>query len=114
MFTAPNGITAWLLTNRLRFDGRQIRVDKASDTGPKGGGRGGGPSSYGRGGGFGPMPVAGMPGIAYGSQQPYGMPPNMYHQPYAGRGYAPAAPAGYAVPPQGTLERKNVGGEGWC
>ncbi|KAK4042071.1 hypothetical protein C8A01DRAFT_44847 [Parachaetomium inaequale] len=89
--------------NNVEFDGRQIRVDKASDTGPKGGGRGGGPSSYGRGGGFAAMPVAGgpgMPGIAYGTQQPYGMPPNMYHQPYGGRGYAPAAPAGYAVPPQ--------------
>jgi hypothetical protein len=48
------------------------------------------------------MPVAGapMPGIAYGTQQPYGLPPNLYHQPY-GRGYAPAAPAAYAVPPQG-------------
>ncbi|KAK3903466.1 hypothetical protein C8A05DRAFT_32803 [Staphylotrichum tortipilum] len=87
--------------NNVEFDGRQIRVDKASDTGPKGGGRGGAPNSYGR-GGFAAMPVAApptVPGIAYGSQQPYGMPPNMYHQPY-GRGYAPSAPAGYAVPPQ--------------
>lgn len=92
------------LTRHRRFDGRQIRVDKASDTGPKGGGRGGGgggPNSYAR-GGFMPVaaPPTAVPGIAYGSQQPYGMPPNMYHQPY-GRGYAPAAPAGYAVPPQG-------------
>ncbi len=48
------------------------------------------------------MPVATgpVPGIAYGTQAPYGMPPNMYHQPY-GRGYPPAAPAGYAAPPQG-------------
>ncbi|KAK4117350.1 RNA-binding domain-containing protein, partial [Canariomyces notabilis] len=90
--------------NNVEFDGRQIRVDKASDTGPRSGGRGGGaPMSYGRGGGFAAMPVAGsaMPGIAYGApQQAYGLPPNMYAQPY-GRGYAPAAPTGYAVPPQG-------------
>jgi hypothetical protein len=88
----------------LRFDGRQIRVDKASDTGPKGGGRGAAPHGYGR-GGFASAPMVGgpVPGIAYGTQQPYGMPPNPYAQPY-GRGYAqplPPAPAGYAVPPQG-------------
>lgn len=43
-----------------------------------------------------------MPGIAYGSpqQQPYGLPPNMYAQQPYGRGYAQAAPAGYAAPPQ--------------
>jgi len=43
-----------------------------------------------------------MGGMAYGAPQPqYGMPPNMYAQPY-GRGYQ-AAPAGYgAPPPQGT------------
>jgi hypothetical protein len=52
-----------------------------------------------------------MAGIAYGApQQPYGMPPNMYAQPY-GRGYAQAAPTGYgAPPPQGnnllTLQTK--------
>ncbi|KAG7292259.1 hypothetical protein NEMBOFW57_002294 [Staphylotrichum longicolle] len=88
--------------NNVEFDGRQIRVDKASDTGPKGGGRGAAPTNYVR-PGFASMPVAGgpVPGIAYGTQQPYGMPPNMYHQPY-GRGYPPAAPTGYAVPPQGT------------
>ncbi|KXX79115.1 Glycine-rich RNA-binding protein 4, mitochondrial [Madurella mycetomatis] len=89
--------------NNVEFDGRQIRVDKASDTGPRGGGRGGGLGGYNRaGGGFAAMPVAGSPiqGIAYGApQQPYGMPPNMYAQPY-GRAYAQAAPAGYAVPPQ--------------
>ena len=97
-----NQLPSHVLTQHLRFDGRQIRVDKASDTGPKGGGRGGAPNNYAR-GGFAAMPLAApqaVPGIAYGSQQPYGMPPNMYHQPY-GRGYAPAAPAGYAVPPQG-------------
>jgi RNA recognition motif-containing protein len=83
--------------NNVDFDGRQIRVDKASDTGPKGGGgnRGG---MYSR-GGYGAMPVVGGP-IAYGTQQPYGMPQqNMYQQPY-GRGYVPAAPAGYTMPPQ--------------
>jgi hypothetical protein len=90
------------LTSRFRFDGRQIRVDKASDTGPKGGsGRGGVPTGYGR-GGFQSMPMAGgpVPGIAYGTHQPYGMPPNIYPQPY-GRGYVQPAPAGYAVPLQG-------------
>ncbi|KAL2134332.1 hypothetical protein VTI74DRAFT_461 [Chaetomium olivicolor] len=86
--------------NNVEFDGRQIRVDKASDTSPKGGGRGGGMQiNYGR-GGFAAMPLAGnpVPGIAYGSQQPYGMPPNVYAQAY-GRGFAPAVPAGYTVPP---------------
>ncbi|KAH6636692.1 hypothetical protein F5144DRAFT_546766 [Chaetomium tenue] len=80
--------------NNVDFDGRQIRVDKASDTGPKGGGGGRG-GMYPRGGGYGAMPVAGGP-IAYGTQQPYGMPQAMYQQPY-GRGYAPAA---YTMPPQ--------------
>ncbi|AEO65726.1 uncharacterized protein THITE_2113039 [Thermothielavioides terrestris NRRL 8126] len=87
--------------NNVEFDGRQIRVDKASDTGPKGGsGRGGVPTGYGR-GGFQSMPMAGgpVPGIAYGTHQPYGMPPNIYPQPY-GRGYVQPAPAGYAVPLQ--------------
>ncbi|KAJ4295732.1 hypothetical protein N0V88_004434 [Collariella sp. IMI 366227] len=65
--------------NNVEFDGRQIRVDKASDTGPKGGGRGGGmQTNFGR-GGFGSMPLAPsnpVPGIAYGSQQTYNMQPN--------------------------------------
>ncbi|KAK1757626.1 glycine-rich RNA-binding protein 4 [Echria macrotheca] len=86
--------------NNIEFDGRTIRVDKASDTGPRGGGgRGGG--GFGR-GGYPQVPVGGSPmqGIAYGApQQPYGMPPNMYAQPY-GRGYAPQpAPTGYGAPP---------------
>ncbi|KAK4234304.1 hypothetical protein C8A03DRAFT_47339 [Achaetomium macrosporum] len=88
--------------NNVEFDGRQIRVDKASDTGPKGGGRGAAPNGYGR-GGFATVPMAGgpVPGIAYGRQQPYGMPQNLYAQPY-GRGYAQApASTGYVVPPQG-------------
>ncbi|KAK5655028.1 hypothetical protein OQA88_6787 [Cercophora sp. LCS_1] len=86
--------------NNIEFDGRTIRVDKASDTGPRGGGRGGG-GGFGR-GGYGQMPVGGPPmsGLAYGApqQQAYGMPPNVYAQPY-GRGYAQAAPAGYGAPP---------------
>ncbi|KAK3299059.1 uncharacterized protein B0H64DRAFT_439466 [Chaetomium fimeti] len=86
--------------NNVDFDGRQIRVDKASDTGPRGGGRGGGGGAYPR-SGYAPMPVAGGP-IAYGTQQPpYGMAPqNMYQQPYGRGGYAPAAPGGYTMPPQ--------------
>ncbi|KAL2172414.1 hypothetical protein VTG60DRAFT_5689 [Thermothelomyces hinnuleus] len=96
---AQKAITAM---NNVEFDGRQIRVDKASDTGPKGGGRGGGTSNNFNRGGYAPIPVARgpVPGIAYGTQQPYAMPAlNMYHQPY-GRGYAPADPAAYAVPSQ--------------
>jgi len=38
--------------------------------------------------------------VAYGAPQPqYGMPPNVYNPSY-GRGYAQAAPTGYAAPPQ--------------
>ncbi|KAL2261149.1 hypothetical protein VTK26DRAFT_4645 [Humicola hyalothermophila] len=89
--------------NNVEFDGRQIRVDKAADTGPKGGGRGAPPTGYIR-GGYAPMQMvsSSMQGIAYGAQQqpPYGMLPNMYAQPY-GRGYPQPAPAGYVVPPQG-------------
>lgn len=87
--------------NNIEFDGRTIRVDKASDTGPRGGGRGGGQGFGGRGGGYGAMPVGGSPmPVAYGAPQPqYGMPPNVYNPSY-GRGYAQAAPTGYAAPPQ--------------
>ncbi|KAK4659797.1 hypothetical protein QC762_113615 [Podospora pseudocomata] len=84
--------------NNIEFDGRQIRVDKASDTGPRGGGRGG-PPGFGR-GGYGAVQMGGSPmPMAYGAPQPYGMPPNVYAQPY-GRGYSQAVPAGYAAPPQ--------------
>ncbi|KAF2742591.1 RNA-binding domain-containing protein, partial [Sporormia fimetaria CBS 119925] len=38
--------------NNTEFDGRQIRVDKASDRGSGGGGRGGGRGGYGGGGGY--------------------------------------------------------------
>lgn len=80
--------------NNVEFDGRTIRVDKASDNGPRGGfGRGG----YGRGGGgfnapnpYGAMPAPGYPVPA----------PNMYAPMPYGRGYPPPQP-GYGVPPQG-------------
>ncbi|KAK1764608.1 hypothetical protein QBC33DRAFT_580208 [Phialemonium atrogriseum] len=94
--------------NNVEFDGRTIRVDKASDTGPRsGGGRGGGGGGgYGRGGGGGyGSPQGGMQGgMGYGAApQGYGMAPNMYAQPqYGGRGgYQQAAPAYGAAPQQG-------------
>lgn len=74
--------------NNVEFDGRTIRVDKASDNGPRGGGFGGG-----RGRGFaGGAPMYQQP---YMQMQPGGMPaPGMY--PSYGRGYVPQ-PA-YGVP----------------
>ncbi|CAF3553308.1 unnamed protein product [Fusarium graminearum] len=78
-----------------RFDGRNIRVDKASDNGPRGGfGRGGGGGGgYGRNFG-GPMPYGmGPPGPGY--QMPA---PNMYAPMPYGRGYPPQQ--GYGGPPQ--------------
>lgn len=81
-----------------RFDGRTIRVDKASDNGPRGGGgfgRGGG--GYGRGGFGGPAPYGmGHPGPGY--QMPA---PNMYAPMPYGRGYPPQQ--GYGGPPQGMM-----------
>jgi len=91
---AQNAIAAM---NNVEFDGRTIRVDKASDTGPKGGYPGrGGPGmapNYVAQGGYGGAPM----GYA---AQPYGMPPNpnLYSQPAYGRGY-PTAP--YGAPQQG-------------
>ncbi|KAH6898468.1 RNA recognition domain-containing protein [Thelonectria olida] len=82
--------------NNIEFDGRVIRVDRASDNGPRGGfGRGGG--GYGRGGGFNQQPVqyGGMPAPGY--QVPA---PNMYAPMQYGRGYPPPQP-GYGAPPQG-------------
>ncbi|KAK4456578.1 glycine-rich RNA-binding protein 4 [Cladorrhinum samala] len=85
--------------NNIEFDGRTIRVDKASDTGPRGGGGRGGPGGYGRGAQQWAPVGSPMQGIAYGApQQGYGMPPNPYVQPY-GRGYPHPGPAGYAPPP---------------
>ncbi|KAM0246755.1 hypothetical protein ACHAP5_004526 [Fusarium lateritium] len=83
--------------NNVEFDGRTIRVDKASDNGPRGGGgfgRGGG-GGYGRGGFGGPAPYGmGHPGPGY--QMPA---PNMYAPMPYGRGYPPQQ--GYGGPPQG-------------
>lgn len=84
--------------NNVEFDGRTIRVDKASDNGPRGGGRGGGfgGPGYSRGGGYGGSPQ----GMRYpGPPQQYGAPSNGYGQPYS-RGYQQAAPAYGAPPPQ--------------
>lgn len=80
-----------------RFDGRNIRVDKASDNGPRGGfGRGGGGGGGGYGRNFGgPMPYGmGPPGPGY--QMPA---PNMYAPMPYGRGYPPQQ--GYGGPHQG-------------
>ncbi|KAK1826139.1 glycine-rich RNA-binding protein 4 [Podospora conica] len=86
--------------NNQEFDGRTIRVDKASDTGPRGGGRGGG--GFGGRGGYGqPQGGAPMGGMPYGApqqQQQYGMAPNPYAQPYGGRGGYQPGP-GYGGPP---------------
>ncbi|GKT40110.1 cold-inducible RNA-binding protein [Colletotrichum spaethianum] len=85
--------------NNVEFDGRTIRVDKASDNGPRGGGGGGGfRGGFGGGrGGYG-----GAPPVPYGAA-PGGYPvgvPNMYQQqqPAYGRGYPPQQP--YGAPPQ--------------
>ncbi|UQC86810.1 RNA recognition domain-containing protein [Colletotrichum lupini] len=104
---------AKLLSIACLFDGRTIRVDKASDNGPRGGGgyRGGFGGGGGRGGyGAPPVPYGGAPGgygvpnMGYQQQQPAygrGYPPQ---QPYGGAppqdGYAPQAPYGYADPSQ--------------
>lgn len=93
---AHKAITAM---NNIEFDGRTIRVDKASDTGPRGGGGGGfrGGYSGGRGGYASPQ----MPQM-YGmhpqqQQQQYGA-PQMYPSPY-GRGGYPQQVPGYGAPP---------------
>lgn len=69
----------------FRFDGRTIRVDKASDNGPRNPGRGGGQAGgfMGGRGGYGGMPMGG-----YGQQAPYGMPAPVYGHAggYPGRG----------------------------
>ncbi|KAJ6788090.1 hypothetical protein PWT90_10785 [Aphanocladium album] len=87
-----------LMYSRSRFDGRTIRVDKASDNGPRGGGGfgRGGHGGYGRGGYGGQMQYGGPPpGGGYPMGQPNVYPPVAY-----GRGY-PVPPQGYAPPPQG-------------
>ncbi|KAG6028756.1 hypothetical protein E4U41_000590 [Claviceps citrina] len=93
---AQNAIAAM---NNVEFDGRTIRVDKASDNGPRGGfggGRGGASGFGGRG--------------AYAAPMGYGHPhqgagyPVAAHQMYApvpyGRPYPQPQP-GYGMPPQG-------------
>lgn len=81
--------TCLTLDYQYRFDGRTIRVDKASDSGPRApGGRGGGGGGYMARGGY------GAPPMPYGPPQGYPMPGmNMPPQPY-GRGYAPQPPYG--------------------
>lgn len=83
-----------------RFDGRTIRVDKASDNGPRGGyggGRGGGSAFGGRGGYAAPM------GYGHPHQAPgYAVPgPQMYAPVAYGRPYPPQP--GYGMPPQGKI-----------
>ncbi|KAI1768349.1 hypothetical protein GGR53DRAFT_462601 [Hypoxylon sp. FL1150] len=80
-----------------RFDGRAIRVDKASDTGPRGGSGRGSPYAP-RGGGYGQQPQ--MP-YAAGQPVAYGMPNPMMYQPAYGRGGYPPQPAYGTPPPQG-------------
>ncbi|KAL7950600.1 hypothetical protein V8C42DRAFT_340221 [Trichoderma barbatum] len=85
--------------NNVEFDGRTIRVDKASDNGPRGGGgfanRNGGMSYGGRGG-------YGAQAGSYGNAPPpgYGVGPNMYPPSPYGRGYPQQQPP-YGMPPQG-------------
>ncbi|KAL8370308.1 hypothetical protein RB595_000611 [Gaeumannomyces hyphopodioides] len=85
--------------NNVEFDGRTIRVDKASDTGPRGGYGGRGSPAYGgRGGGYVTSPQ--MPQMSYGVHpQQYQVPPqHMYAQAYGRGGYPGPAP-GYGGPP---------------
>lgn len=88
--------------NNVEFDGRTIRVDKASDNGPRGGGgfgggRGGGQQFGGRGGYPMQAPYGGAP-----PGQGYPMAaPNMYNPMPYGRGYQQQPQGGYDMPPQG-------------
>ncbi|KAH9909225.1 hypothetical protein F4778DRAFT_220809 [Xylariomycetidae sp. FL2044] len=84
--------------NNVEFDGRSIRVDKASDTGPKGG-----TSFGGRGGGYTPRGGYGQPQMPYagGQQVPYGMPNQPMYPPAYGRGGYPPQPQYGTPPPQG-------------
>ncbi|KAK8089661.1 cold response protein 2 [Apiospora hydei] len=80
--------------NNVEFDGRTIRVDRASDTGPRGGGAGRG--GFGGRGGYGAAP---MP---YGGQPAYGMPQQAMYAPAYGRGAYPLNRLDMArLPPQG-------------
>lgn len=93
--------------NNVEFDGRAIRVDKASDNGPRGGGRGGGGGGFGGRGGYNGAPMQ------YGAPQQGGYPMNGSHNMYQqqpmqyGRGgypqpgYGAAPPQGFAPPQYG-------------
>ncbi|KAK2590646.1 hypothetical protein QQS21_011673 [Conoideocrella luteorostrata] len=96
---AQNAIAAM---NNVEFDGRTIRVDKAADSGPRGGfggGRGGGAPGYGGRGGYGaPMHYGHphqSPGYPVGAPQMYA--PVAYGRPYP----QPQPQPGYGMPPQG-------------
>ncbi|KAG5958361.1 hypothetical protein E4U58_005385 [Claviceps cyperi] len=90
---AENAIAAM---NNVEFDGRTIRVDKASENGSRGGygGGRGGPSGYGGRGGYPPQM-----GYGHHHQAPgYPVAPQMYAPVAYGRSYPQA---GYGMPPQG-------------
>lgn len=84
------------LTKQIRFDGRSIRVDRASDTGPRGGGGRGG--AYPPRGGYVQQPQ--MP-YAAGQQVAYGMPNQVMYPPAYGRGGGYPQPGYGTPPPQG-------------
>ncbi|KAI1810199.1 hypothetical protein GGS20DRAFT_218823 [Poronia punctata] len=82
--------------NNAPFDGREIRVAKASDTGPRGGGQGRGGGHYNN-RGYGQQ----QPQMPYaGGQAGYGAPnaAAMYNQGGYGRGQYPPQPAAYGAP----------------
>ncbi|ORY66016.1 uncharacterized protein BCR38DRAFT_456675 [Pseudomassariella vexata] len=89
--------------NNVEFDGRTIRVDKASDTGPRGGGGGFG---GGRGGGYGGRGGSYGGAPQYGGQQGggYGQgaypPAQGYGGGRGGGGYGQQAQYGTPPPPQ--------------
>lgn len=89
--------------NNVEFDGRSIRVDKASDTGPRGGGgyaaRGTSPA-FGQQGGYGAMPQMGY-GVPPQQQYPMQGQQAAYGQGYGHGGY-PQQMQGYSgAPAQG-------------
>lgn len=90
--------TCLTLDYHCRFDGRPIRVDKASDNGPRApAGRGGGGGGY-MARGYGAPPIPYVPPQAY-PMPGMNMPPQSY-----GRGYPPqpyGAPQGLSRFPQG-------------
>jgi len=99
--------------NNVEFDGRMIRVDKASERGGGGGGFGGG---RGGGGGFnrGGYGGGGAPPGGFGGGQWGGPPPAGYGPPqpgYGGGGYGGGGAPGY--PPQGGFQQQPPPGRGW-